>query len=59
MQNVVGAAATLAPFRKNKKKRCRLHLEVTYFRVGEEEVHAAAEGADADQARLLFACKIH
>ncbi|KAK9812293.1 hypothetical protein WJX73_010507 [Symbiochloris irregularis] len=49
VQNVIGGAASLAPFVKGKKKQCRLHLEATYFRVGEEEVHAAAGGADADQ----------
>ncbi|MCJ1425924.1 hypothetical protein MMC29_003825 [Sticta canariensis] len=49
VQQVVGAAASVTPFVRHHKKRCRLHLEATYFRVGADEVKAASEGANAEQ----------
>ena len=30
---------------------CKVHVEATYYRVGEEEVQAARRGASIDQAR--------
>lgn len=30
---------------------CKVHVEATYYRVGEEEVHAARRGASIEQVR--------
>ena len=36
---------------------CKVHVEATYYRVGEEEVQAARRGASIDQA-LLGPCNV-
>lgn len=59
VQTVVGKAAALAPFRKHHKKPCRIHIEATFFRVGADEVHAAAEGANTEQVSWVSCLDLH
>lgn len=58
VQQVVGAAASVTPFVRHHKKRCQLHIQATYYRVGADEVKAASEGANAEEvlAALCFSC---